>query len=379
MRIGIDCRKIYDVQKNEGAGVARYIFHLVKNLLAIDQNNEYVLFCHGDLGHETIHKVRGGNARVKIVKVQRAESRIPFWPNHVRFASVLRKEKLDWVIFPANIIPLFYRGRSLVVIHDLAIYQHPEWFPGRQWFARQVLVPRSVRRAAAVVCVSENTKKDLLAIFRVKEEKVFAIYPGVAVKADYLPEETNNVLEKYGITDGYVLYLGTIEPRKNILNLIKAFSAFIFENEEAKVKLVIAGARGWKYQPVLDELGESNRRLVSSRIKYVGKVSNRERNILLKNCLAFIYPSYYEGFGFPVAEAMALGVPVITSDNSSLREIVADAAVLIDPDDTTALRRALKAVLNDKVLRYQLISRGQERVKLFDWRVSAAKILKIIQ
>ena len=379
MRIGIDCRKIYDVQKNEGAGVARYVYHLVKYLLALDQANEYVLFCYSDLGPETIHKVRGGNSRVKIVKVLRAESRLPLWTNHVRFAGVLRREKLDWAIFPANIVPLVYFGRSLVVIHDLAIYKHREWFPSGQWFSRRVAVPLSVRRAAAVVCVSENTKQDVLSFFRVKEEKVFAIYPGVVVKGDYLSEEVNNVLEKHGVTDGYVLYLGTIEPRKNILNLIKAFSAYIFENEEERVNLVIAGARGWKYQPVLNELGDSNCRPAAARIIYIGKVSNRERNILLKNCRAFVYPSYYEGFGFPVAEAMSLGVPVVTSDNSSLREIAEDAAVLVDPDDPAALRRALKSVLTDKVLRYHLISRGRERAKLFDWRVAAKKILNVLK
>jgi len=379
VRIGIDCRKIYDVQKNEGAGVARYVYHLVKYLLALDQANEYVLFCYSDLGPETIHKVRGGNSRVKIVKVLRAESRLPLWTNHVRFAGVLRREKLDWAIFPANIVPLVYFGRSLVVIHDLAIYKHREWFPSGQWFSRRVAVPLSVRRAAAVVCVSENTKQDVLSFFRVKEEKVFAIYPGVVVKGDYLSEEVNNVLEKHGVTDGYVLYLGTIEPRKNILNLIKAFSAYIFENEEERVNLVIAGARGWKYQPILNELSQSNQRLVSARIKYVGKVSNRERNILLKNCRAFVYPSCYEGFGFPVAEAMALGVPVITSNNSSLQEIAADAAVLVDPDDTVALRRAIRSVLHDKVLRYQLVSRGMERVKRFDWRLAAEKFLAIVK
>jgi len=379
MRVGIDCRKIYDVQKNEGAGVERYIYHLMKNLLSLDRVNEYVLFCHGDLGPETIHKVRGDNARVKIVKVLRAELRLPLWSNHVRFARVMRKEKLDWAIFPANSMPLFYRGKALVVVHDLAIYKHPEWFPDGQWFSRRVVVPFSVRRARAVVCVSENTKQDLLTIFHVKPEKVLAIHPGVTVKTDYLPEEMNNVLEKYGLRDGYVLYLGTIEPRKNISNLIKSFFAYLFDNEEERIKLVIAGARGWKYQPVLNELGDSNCRLAAARIIYVGKVSNRERNILLKNCRAFVYPSYYEGFGFPVAEAMSLGVPVVTSDNSSLREIAEDAAVLVDPDDPAALRRALKSVLTDKVLRYHLISRGRERAKLFDWRVAAKKILNVLK
>jgi len=376
VRIGIDCRQIYDVQKNEGAGVARYIFHLVKNVLAYDEKNEFVLFCYGDLGSETIRKVKGGNSRVKIVKVLRAESRLPLWTNHVGFAFAVRKEKLDWAIFPANVMPFFYFGKALVVVHDLAIYRHPKWFPGGQWWARRVVVPASVKRAEAVVCVSKNTKQDLLTLFSVRPEKVQVIYPGVEVSIDCSSAEEAEVVKKYGAAGDYLFFIGTIEPRKNIANLLKAFHAFIGENEEEKVKLIVAGAPGWKCAAVLKMLGHENR---FARVSYVGAVSDKERNVLMKNCRAFVFPSYYEGFGLPVAEAMALGVPVITSDNSSLREIADDAAVLVDPHDPAALARSFKSVLHDKVLRYQLISRGKERVKLFDWQIMVEKIVELLK
>ena len=132
MKIGIDCRKFYDVHANNGAGVERFVYHLVRTMMALDQKNDYVLFFYTDISPETIHKVRANNPRVKIVKLFKTKSRIPLFDNHFRFSQLLNKEKLDITIFPANVIPLFYRGKSILVIHDLSIYLHPEWFPDRQ-------------------------------------------------------------------------------------------------------------------------------------------------------------------------------------------------------------------------------------------------------
>lgn len=380
MKIGIDCRNFYDVHLNRGAGVERYVYHLVKTLLSWDDKNEYVLFFYSDLSPETIHKVKGHNSRVKIVKIFSSTSRIPLFDSHWRFSSILKREKLDLAIFPANSIPFFYRRRSILVVHDLAIYLEPKWFPEKQWFSVKILVPWSIRKASLVVAISESTKADLLKIFKVPEQKIKVIYPGVVVKDGYLEEERAKVIQKFDIRGDYLLYIGTIEPRKNIFNLVKAFSNYIFENEEEKVSLVLAGVKGWKYQPIFQYLNDINKRLTSSQIKYIGTVSNRERNILLKNCRAFIYPSLYEGFGFPVLEAMALSAPVITSDNSSLREIAGDgAAILVNPDDIGEMRRAIKTVINDKYLRQQLISRGSLRAAEFTWEKTVEKFLEIIK
>lgn len=380
MKVGIDCRNFYDVHLNRGAGVERYVYHLVKTLLSRDDKNEYVLFFYSDLSPETIHKVKGHNSRVKIVKFFSSTSRIPLLDSHWRFSSILKKEKLDLAIFPANIIPFFYRRRSILVVHDLAIYLEPDWFPEKQWFSTHILVPRSIRKANLIVAISESTKADLRNIFKVPEQKIKVIYPGVVAKNGYLEEERAKVIKKFDIRGDYLLYIGTIEPRKNIFNLIKAFSNYIFENEEEKMSLVLAGVKGWKYQPIFQYLNDINKRLTSSQIKYIGTVSNRERNILLKNCRAFIYPSLYEGFGFPVLEAMALSAPVITSDNSSLQEIAGDgAAILVSPEDIGEMRRAIKTVINDKYLRQQLISKGTLRAAEFTWDKTVEKFLEIIK
>ena len=246
MKLGIDCRKIYDIHTNLGAGVERYTYHLVRNLLKRDSLNDFVLFVYSDLSPETIHKLRGNNSRVKIVKILRGTSMIPLWENHVSFSMILKKENPDKMIFPANVMPLFYSGKSIVIVHDLAIYLHPEWFPDKQWFSTKVLVPRSLKKAETIVAVSENTKADLIKLFSVPEGKIKVIYPGIIVKSKYAPEEAARVMHKFDAGKNYILYLGTIEPRKNIMNLLTAFSNYRFENEsriEELIPRIESGAR----------------------------------------------------------------------------------------------------------------------------------------
>jgi len=380
MRIGIDCRHFYDVHANSGAGVERYVYHFVRTLLKMDEKNDFFLFFHSDISPETIHKVKGNNDRVHIVKLFRQESKIPLYDNHWRFSRLLKKAKLDLTIFPANVIPLFYRKKSILIIHDLAIYLHPEWFPERQWFSTKILVPLSLRKARTIVAISQNTRDDLISLFKINPEKIRVIYPGVVIKENYIEEECKKVLEKFDTGANYVLYLGTIEPRKNIRNLIKAFTNYLFENEESKVNLILAGIRGWKFQPIFQFLTSINQRFPKAQIKYIGKVSNRERNILLKNAQAFVFPSRYEGFGFPMLEAMALKVPVIAGNNSSLKEIAGNGeALLVDPEDSNDIRRAIKTVLEDKLVKQKLVSLGEQRAREFNWETTIRKFQTLIK
>ena len=377
MRIGIDCRKIYDVNKNSGAGVERYTYHFVKNLLKKDQDNDYVLFFYSDISPETIHKLKGNNPRVRIVKFIRSESRVPFFDTHLKIVRLLNKHKFDYTIFPSGSIPIFYRGSSVLVVHDLAIYLHPEWFPDKQWFSTKVVVPRSIRKAKKIVAVSENTKKDIIKIFKTREDKITTIYPGIVVKDDYLDSEIEQVKKKYDIKNDYVLFIGTIEPRKNVTNLIKAFSNYIFETD-SKLNLVLAGVKGWKFQKIFEKVNDMNNRLSGSQIKYIGQVSNRERNILLKNCEVFVFPSQYEGFGFPVLEAMALHAPVITGNNSSLAEISGEGANLIDTSDIKEIKNAINDVVNNVHVRQALKRKGYEQSVLFTWERMVEQFIELL-
>jgi glycosyltransferase involved in cell wall biosynthesis len=373
MKIGIDCRKIYDPQLNEGAGIERYTYHLVRTLLKQEDGNEYVIFCYNDLSPETIHKLRRNNTRVKIVKLMRLGSRIPIYESHWKISRVMIRENLDLAIFPANHIPLFYRKRSFVIVHDMAIYLHPEWFPDKQWFATKVLLPKSFERAEKIITVSRNTKLDLLKLFKLPESKIEVIYPGIVAKDKYLPEELNKVKKKFDISGEYLLFLGTIEPRKNIVRLANAFASYLFDANR-EVKLILAGAKGWKYQPIFEEIAEINKKLPAPAIKYIGKVTNRERNLLIKSARGFVYPSVYEGFGFPVLEAMSLGVPVLTSKNSSLEEICGDAALLAESGDIPDLKRNIRILCEDETKRLELIEKGKAKSDEFRWSNTVAKI-----
>jgi len=379
MKIGIDCRQFYDYHLNVGAGIERYSYHLVRNLLKHDQENEYVLFFYSDISPETIKKVKGKNSRVKVIKTLRQGSKIPFWDSHIKFSWIIKKEKLDLAIFPANIIPLFYFGRSILVIHDLAIFLYPEWFPDKQWFSKKILVPAGLRRADKIITVSNSTKNDLLKLFNVDEKKIKMIYPGVVIKDKYLDKEFDKIRQKYDIKNEYALFVGTIEPRKNILNLIKAFSNYIFENEESRLILVLAGIKGWKHKKIFKYLNKINKRIFGSRIKYIGKISNRERNILIKNCQVFVFPSLYEGFGFPVVEAMRLGAPVITSNKASLQEIGRDAAALINPADVNSIRKQIKKVCENKNFRQKLIVQGHKRADQLTWEKAITEFKALLK
>ncbi|MBU1132508.1 glycosyltransferase family 4 protein [Patescibacteria group bacterium] len=379
MKIGIDCRKFYDAHANVGAGIERFTYHLVRTLLRSDEKNDYVLFFYNDITPETIHKARGKNVRVRVRKIVRRSSKIPLYDSHIEFSRFLKKENLDLTIFPANVIPLFYGGRSILIVHDLAIYKYPEWFPERQWLSTKVLVPKSLKKAEKIIAISQSTKNDLMKLFEVPEEKITVIYPGIKVKSSYLPEEIDRVKEKYNIAGDYLLYIGTIEPRKNILKLMRAFSNYLFENDNTKVNLVLAGAKGWKFQPIIQLMSDINKRLGENKIKYIGKVSDRERNILIKNCRAFVFPSQYEGFGFPVLEAMTLGVPVLTGDNSSLREIAGDAALLVDANDLNDIRRGIQKISEDEDFRNRLAEKGTAQAGKFSWEKTAEEFLAIIK
>jgi glycosyltransferase involved in cell wall biosynthesis len=378
MRIGIDCRKIYDVNTNSGAGVERYTYFFVRKLLERDQKNSYVLFFQGDISSDTLNKIRGRNDRVKIVKNFSGQSTIPVIGSHLKFGNLLRKEKLDITIFPSGSMPLFYKGNSFVIAHDAAIYINSSWFPDKQWFSTKIVVPRSYRKARKIICVSHNTKNDLKKLFKIPDQKIITIYPGVVVKDMYSEEEFLRMKKKYDVKGEYVLFVGTIEPRKNVTNLIKAFSTYLFENEYSNITFVLAGAKGWKYKNTFKSLEDVTNRLQNSQIKYIGRVSNRERNILLKNAKAFVFPSFYEGFGFPVIEAMALGTPVLTSNTSSLGEIAKDCAILVNPEDFIGIKKGIKQLVEDYSIAKKLSSLGRERASFFTWDRTIDEFFKLI-
>lgn len=398
MRIGIDCRTILNPGYGENAGVGHYTYFLVSNLLKIDKKNQYVLFFDNLLSKNAAESMIAGssNAAIRFFPFHRYKHYLPFAFSHILVSAALLKEKLDVFHSPAYTLPLSYKGKSIVTVHDLAIYKHPEWFPKKfligQNFSTKTLVPQSFKKAEKIIAVSEHTKKDLKEIFKIKDNKIKVIYEGV--ESRNVPEESeavcgaegkvcfDDIKVKYGLKNDYVLFLGTIEPRKNITALVRAFCSLSLKNRELgkNYRLVLAGAKGWKNEKIFSEINACKKKPgLEGVVKYIGYVPGKEKFSLMKYSTCFVFPSFYEGFGLPVLEAMSVGVPVITSDVSSLPEIAGEAAILVSPTETENISRALEKVLTDRDLQSELSKKGIIQAKKFSWEKCAEKTLALYE
>lgn len=371
MRIGIDCRNILNANYGEQAGVGHYVYFLIKYLLQIDKENEYFLFFY----NKNIKCPEFEQKNVKCVYFPGLENigKIPFFYRHLLIPHVLRSYKLDVYHNPAFIIPLFYFKKSIITIHDLAMYKNPQWFPGGQFFNHKILIPLSIYRAKKIIAVSENTSDDLIKMFRVKKEKVATIHEGVEDYNQIIINE-NEIAGKFKIKDPYLLFIGTLEPRKNLVRLIEAFAEFLKESEQKNFKLVLAGKKGWKYEPIFAKIKELN---LEGAVIYCGYVKLQEKIYLLKKAYAFVFPSLYEGFGLPILEAMNMGIPIVSSNIASIPELVIDNALLINPRDIDSIKKSLLKITSEPKLREKFISKGKGIVRNFSWEECAKKTLEL--
>ncbi|PIR97672.1 MAG: glycosyltransferase family 1 protein [Candidatus Doudnabacteria bacterium CG10_big_fil_rev_8_21_14_0_10_41_10] len=379
MRIGIDCRTILNPEAGNRAGVAQYTYQLVKTLLKIDKLDEFVLFFD--------HRARGvvkeflePNTKIRFFTFSEYKKYLPFFYSHVLTASNIGHEKLDVYHSPANIIPFRYNGKFCVTVHDLAIYRRPDLFPSGQGFSVKYLVPRSINNAAKIIAVSESTKKDVEIFFKVDPKKIKVIYEGVdhdrfvpGDKTEKLPEDLKR---KYKISQQYILFVGTLEPRKNLIRLLEAYYQLTQKSLEFKdhYQLVLVGSKGWLYDEIFEEVENRN---LQNNVVFPGYLVASDLPKLYAHATAFVYPSLYEGFGLPVLEAMASGTPVITSSVSSMPEIAKDAGLLVDPLDVEGLANAMEKIITDKSLQAELSEKGKKRSEKFSWEKCARETLEI--
>jgi glycosyltransferase involved in cell wall biosynthesis len=281
----------------------------------------------------------------------------------------MRRDRADLVHGPANALPLWRDGLpGVVTIHDLAIYDHPEWFPGGQWFATRVVVPQSIRRASLIICPSLATQQALARLFGVEPERCRVIPHGVeaafALPASRTVRET--VKAKYGLPDRYLLQVGTIQPRKNYLTSLRALALI---PPEDRLPLIAVGGFGWNYEPVVETVGRLG---VTPWVRFVGYAGLSDLPALYQMATAAVFPSLDEGFGLPVLEAFAAGTPVAASDAGAIPEVAGDAALLCHPEDDEALASNLNQLLGDAAVRSRLIVAGRARAQRFSWSASAA-------
>jgi glycosyltransferase involved in cell wall biosynthesis len=295
--------------------------------------------------------------------------RLPFflWQQSI----ALRRLDADWYL--ANFfLPPFMPCKGAIVVHDLSFRAHPEYFPWMvAWYMRW-LTGWAVRRAHCVVAVSEFSREELFRFYSVDPEKVVSIYNGVGNEfqpaTDKASTDTDQVtLSHYGVTSPYILALGNIHPRKNLTRLLDAYLCLKQRREDVPV-MVWVGLQRWGS----DELLERAR---AAGVVMTGFVAQKDLPALCRQAVVLVYPSLYEGFGLPPLEAMACGTPVVTSNTTSLPEVVGDAALLVDPTDVGAIAAALSRLLDDPVLRQRLRQAGIERARGFTWKRTAQRLL----
>lgn len=378
MKIGIDIRTLMD---KHYSGIPAYTFNLLKELFNIDKDNQYFLFYNSfkDVS-DRIPDFKNDN--VKVVRTR--------YPNKV-FNYILQKifkyPKLDKVlggvdIFFAphiNFLSLSDSVKKVITIHDLSFLRYKEFFSHRKniWH-KSIDVKGLVNKFDKVIAISENTKRDLIELCHVSEDKIDVIYSGLSDRYKKISsddQKMKDIKEKYMLDDKFILYLGTIEPRKNIKGIIKAYNSLRDDNSElSDVKLVLAGGLGWKHGDIIKEYEESK---YKKDIKLLGYVNNGDKVYLYNLATVFLFPSFYEGFGFPPLEAMACGTPIITSISSSLPEVVNDAAVLINPYSSSDIASSLELVLKSEKIKEGMIEEGFKQSKKFNWSNSAKKYLEV--
>lgn len=290
----------------------------------------------------------------------------------------LTKEKPDVFFTPGHYTPRFCPMPSVISIMDLAFLKFPKSFKSKDFYQLVSWTGYSIKNAAHIFTISEHTKKDVMKFYKVPGERITVTYPGCDSSkqqaASNKQETIKNLKEKYKIKDNYLVYIGTLQPRKNLKRLVQAF----LKLEICSLQLVIVGKKGWLYDEILKTVHRTD---LCKKVIFTGYVSEKEKRVLLKNAKAFVLPSLYEGFGIPVVEAMTLGVPVVVSKVSSLPEIAGKAAIYIkNPMSVASITESLEKVLKlSESKRKKLIARGLKQAKRFSWEAAGKKTLEALK
>jgi glycosyltransferase involved in cell wall biosynthesis len=382
MTIGIDISRLGVLART---GTEQYTYELLGALAQRDRQREYVLYCNG---RPAALPPVGPNMRLRDIPFPR------LW-THARLSLEMAARPPDVLFVPAHVLPPVRPKRSVVTIHDLGYEHVPAAHPFRQRLYLRLSTLWSVRAATSIIAISRATRFDLVERYHVPPSKIHIVYHGVNPRLRPVEDRTTieDICARYGIRTPYFLYIGTIQPRKNLVRLIEAFAQFLRDRETggqgdrerqdtancqlptANCQLVIAGKRGWLSDGIERRAAELG---IADRVRFTGYVDDADVPALLSGALAFVFPSLYEGFGMPVLEAMACGTPVLTSSTSSLPEVAGDAALLVDPTNTAAIADGLMRLATNASLRDELRARGPVHAARFSWERCAEATLRVL-
>ena len=370
MLIGIDASRATVVRRT---GTENYSLNLIRELLAQGQDQRYRLYFNQAPAANLFPA--GADWRV-----------IPFprlW-THLRLSWEMLSDPPDLLFVPSHVLPVAHPRRTVVTVHDLGYHYYPEAHTTFQNLYLRWSTRHNARAATRLLADSQATRQDLIRYYDTPEEKIAVVYPGRdETLAPVAGEESlAGIRARYGLSESYLLYVGTLHPRKNLVRLVQAFAALLqslaasSDRRKDGLQLVLAGQKGWHYDEIFAEV----RRLgLTERVVLTGYVPGADLGGLLSGALAFVFPSLYEGFGLPVLEAMACGTPVVCSATSSLPEVAGDAALLVDPLDTEEISRALDQIVVDDSLRQVLVERGFQQVQRFSWQRCAQETLQVLE
>jgi len=419
MNIGVDIRCLMD---KERTGVGEYTYNLLKAIFLLDKENQYYLFYNSNknifqnipqwkqnnvhyVGTKYSNKLLNLLLWLKIVKLDKILLRhfertylkkkklsylstdkqnlkevkdfiqlkidLPKAETPLHFVSA-QNDELIWFSPNLNFTNLSKKIKHLQTIHDLSFEFLPECFTWKQRLWHWFLNPKKqCQKADIILTPSENTKQDIVNEYGIVGDKIQILQPGISWEEGLITTENiQRVKEKYNLPEKYILYLGTLEPRKNIESIIEAYniSGLKIKNYE----LIIVGGKGWKNKKLLKLIENS------LGVKYIGYVNKKDKQLLYNLSSLFIFPSLYEGFGLPVLEAMSQEIPVITSNRTSLPEVIGTSGYLVNPYNVLELAEAMKNILSDEKLRKMLIIQSKEQTKKFNWNNSAKKFLNLI-
>jgi glycosyltransferase involved in cell wall biosynthesis len=371
LRTGINAQIVTFAAGYRQAGVSRFTEQLVRALQRRDRNAQYSVFVNetasggfADSDNMRFHTTRLP-AHKPLVRI--------FWEQCI-LPAVARASALDVLHCPVNVLPLITPCPAALTIHDLTFLTYPDRFKQERRTYLWALTRLSARKASRIMTDSANTRQDVTRLLDVSADKIEVVYPGVDPAFHPRPaEEIRAFRQSKGLPEQFILYVGTLEPRKNVDTLIRAY-ALLTERMPRVCPLVIAGARGWMVERIFAEV---ERAALGDRIRFPGYVEAAELPLWYGAASLFVYPSLYEGFGLPVLEAMACGTPVVVSDVSSLPEVVGDAGVRVDPRSSDQLADSLAEILQSSAKREQMAAAGLTRAASFTWERAADQAARI--
>lgn len=364
MKIGIDIREL---EKGKATGIGRYILNFLRFAVKNNPEWEFILF-----GNQNT-QIHLNASNLKKIFIQEYST---FWWDQIQLPRYLKRERVDIFLTPYLKVPIFLACKLIVIINDLIPLLFPEYqklksFPRRIYFKN--LGRQAARRADKIVTISHHSKKDILEVFQIPEEKIRVIYLSVEDKYQPVAANLEKVACKYGIRKKFIFYFGNFNPHKNVKTLIQTY--YSLPDEVKSEYLLVLGGRRDRYCMELERMVRHLK--IVEKVVFTGFIAEEDLPSIYSAASLFAFPSFYEGFGLPPLEAMACGTPLITSNTTSLPEVVGEAGILVDPYKVDEIKAAIVKVLTDSKLRNDLIEKGLERSKQFTPEKTTDQILEI--